>query len=152
MKHLWKIAVSFIILAMIAPGVSAKFNRAEDAIRYRLAVMFLISQHFGRLVEVVKGRQPYDQSAFAQDSAVVETLSKMPWDAFLVPESDRGKTKLNSKALKNQDDFMQAARMLETETAKLAADAKSGDLNIIKNQFGAVAATCKNCHAKFKSR
>ena len=152
MKYPWKFIATIFIIAMVAPGVYAKFNRAEDAIRYRQAVMFLISQHFGHMGEVVRERQPYDQSAFAQESAVVETLSKMPWEAFLYPESDRGQTKLNPKALINQDDFMQAAQKMETETAKLAADAKTGDLNIIKNQFGAVALTCKNCHVKFKSR
>jgi cytochrome c556 len=79
-------------------------------------------------------------------------LSKLPWDAFLYPASDRGQTKLNSKALKNKDDFMQAARKLENETAKLAAAAKTGDLDAVKAQFGATAQTCKGCHGEFKSR
>jgi hypothetical protein len=57
-----------------------------------------------------------------------------------------------SKALKNQDDFIQAARKLEDEAAKLAADAKIGDFNAIKAQFGAAAKTCKGCHGQFKSK
>jgi cytochrome c556 len=46
---------------------------------------------------------------------------------------------------------MQAARKFETETAKLATDAKAGDLNAVKAQFGATAQTCKGCHSEFKS-
>jgi cytochrome c556 len=70
----------------------------------------------------------------------------------LYPESDRGKTKLKSKALKNKDDFMQAALKFEDQTAKLAAAAKIGDLNAIKAQLGAAANTCKGCHSDFKSK
>ena len=152
MKHLGKVVAIIIFMAVAATAVNAKFNKAEDAIRYRQAVMTLIGQHFGSMGQVVKGEQPYDPTAFAADAAVLEMLAKMPWDAFLYPESDRGKTKLESKALKNKDDFMQAARKLEDETAKLAADAKTGDFDAIKGQFGATAKTCKGCHGEFKSK
>ena len=152
MKHLGKVIAIIIFMAVAATAVNATFNKAQDAIRYRQAVMTLIGQHFGSMGQVVKGEQPYNQTSFAEEATVLEMLSKMPWDAFLYPESDRGQTKLKPKALKNQDDFMQAARKLETETAKLAADAKTGDLDPIKAQFGATAKTCKDCHGEFKSR
>jgi len=152
MKHLGKVIATIIFMAVAATAVNATFNKAQDAIRYRQAVMTLIGQHFGSMGQVVKGEQPYNQTSFAEEATVFEMLSKMPWDAFLYPESDRGKTKLKSKALKNKDDFMQAARKFEDETAKLAAAAKTGDLNAIKAQFGAAANTCKGCHSEFKSK
>jgi cytochrome c556 len=152
MKHLGKVIAIVIFMAVAATAVNAKFNKAEDAIRYQQAVMTLIGQHFGSMGQVVKGDEPYDQTAFAANATVLEMLSKMPWEAFLYPQSDRGKTKLKSKALKNKDDFMQAAKKLEDETTKLAAAAKTGDLNAIKAQFGATASTCKDCHGEFKSR
>ena len=151
MKHLGKFIAIIIFMSVAASAVYAKFNKAQDAIRYRQAVMVLIGQHFGSMGQVVKGEQPYDQTSFAEETAILEMLSKMPWDAFLYPESDRGQTKLKSKALKNKDEFMQAARKLENETAKLAAAAKTGDLNAIKAEFGAAAKTCKGCHGEFKS-
>ena len=151
MKHLGNAIAILVILAVAATAVNAKFNKAQDAIRYRQAVMVLIGQHFGTMGQVVKGKQPYNQTSFSEEAAVVEMLSKMPWDAFMYPKSDRGKTKLKSKALENKDDFMQAARMFENEAAMLAANAKSGNLSTIKAQFGATAKTCKNCHDGFKS-
>jgi cytochrome c556 len=152
MKHSVKVITIIIFMAVAATAVNATFNKAQDAIRYRQAVMTLIGQHFGSMGQVVKGKQSYNQTSFAAEAAVFEMLSKMPWDAFLYPESDRGKTKLKSKALKNKDDFMLAARKFEDETAKLAAAAKTGDLNAIKAQFGAAANTCKGCHSEFKSK
>ena len=151
MKHPAKVIAIIIFMVVAATAVNATFNKAQDAIRYRQAVMTLIGQHFGSMGQVVKGEQPYNQTSFGAEATVFEMLSKMPWDAFLYPESDRGKTKLKSKALKNKDDFMQAARNFEDETAKLAAAAKTGDLNAIKAQFGAAANTCKGCHSEFKS-
>ena len=152
MKHLGTVIAFLIVIAVGATAVNAKFNKAKDAIRYRQAVMVLVGQHFGSMGQVVKGKQPYNQTSFAEDAAVLEMLSKLPWDAFLYPESDRGQTKMKSMALKNKDDFTQAARKLETETAKLATDAKTGDFNAVKAQFGATAQTCKGCHSEFKSK
>jgi len=100
MKHLAKIIATLIFMAVAATAVYAKFNKAQDAIRYRQAVMVLVGQHFGSMGEVVKGKQPYNQDSFAEEAAILEMLSKMPWDAFLYLASDRGKTKLNSNALK----------------------------------------------------
>ena len=152
MKHPGKVIAIIIFMTVAVTAVNATFNKAQDAIRYRQAVMTLIGQHFGSMGQVVKGEQPYNQTSFAEEATVLEMLAKMPWDAFLYPASDRGKTKLNSKALKNTEDFMQAARKLENETAKLAAAAKTGELDAVKAQFGATAQTCKGCHGEFKSR
>jgi cytochrome c556 len=67
MKHLGKVMAIVIFMAVAATAVSAKFNKAEDAIRYRQAVMTLIGQHFGSMGQVVKGDEPYDQAAFAAE-------------------------------------------------------------------------------------
>ena len=152
MKHLVKVLAISLFITVAATAVYAKFNKAKDAIRYRQAAMVLIGQHFGSMGQVVKEKQPYDKTSFAEEAAILEMLSKIPWDAFLYPESDRGQTKLKSKALKNKNDFMQAAQNLENETAKLAASAKTGDFSAIKAQFGAAARTCKGCHSEFKSK
>ncbi len=152
MKHLGKVIAMMIFIAVAATAGYANFNKAKDAIRYRQAAMTLIGHHFGGMGQIVKEKQPYDKASFAEEAAVLEMLSKIPWDAFLFPESDRGKTKLKPKAFKNKDEFMQAAKMLEDETAKLAADARTGDFKTIKKQFGATAKSCKDCHGEFKSK
>ena len=152
MKHLRKVIGIIIFMVLAGTAGYADFNKAQDAIRYRQAAMILIGHHFGSMGQVVKGKQTYENASFAGEAAVLEMLAKIPWEAFLFPESDRGKTKLKSKALKNRDEFMQAARMLEDETAKLAAEAKAGNLETIKVQFGIAAKSCKNCHGEFKSK
>ena len=152
MKGMWKIVVCFAIVAGIVGTAYAQFARTDDAIKYRQAVMFLIGQHMGRMAAVVKGKQPHNREDFAQNAALVETLAKLSWDAFLVAGSDKGDTKMKSEALNNQNKFKQAAQNTETEVAKLVSAAKSGDFNSIRAQFGAVGKSCKNCHEQFRSR
>jgi cytochrome c556 len=66
--------------------------------------MFLIAKHFGRMGAVVKGQKPYDREEFARNAALVETLSKLPWEAFTVPGTDKG-TGLKSVAFRKQGEF-----------------------------------------------
>lgn len=148
-----KIAKGLIVLTLVTGflGVAhAQFAKPEDAIQYRQSVMFLIGQHFGRMGAVVKGQSPYDKAAFEQNAATVDTLGMLPWEAFMVPGTDKGKTDLKSSAFKEKDKFMQDAEKLEAETAKLAETARTGDLDAIRTQFGETAKSCKSCHDDFR--
>jgi cytochrome c556 len=152
MKGIWKVIVGFAVVAGVVGAAYAQFARSDDAIKYRQAVMFVIGQHIGRMAAVVKGKQPYNREDFLRNAVLVEILSKLPWDAFLVAGSDMGQTKMKSEALKNKDKFKVAAQNTETEMARLVSASNSGDFNAIKAQFGAVGKSCKNCHVQFRSR
>ena len=152
MKRRHCIIVVMVMAVATAGVVNAKFDRADDAIRYRQSVMVIIGQHFGRMAAVVKGNENYDPAEFENEAAVFAMLSKLPWEAFLYPGSDQGKTQLSSKALKNPNDFMKAAQAFENNAAGLAATAQKGELEAVKAQFGAVAQTCKGCHSEYRSR
>ena len=152
MKGIWKVVVCFAMVVGIIGAAYAQFAKTDDAIKYRQAVMFITGQHIGRMASVVKGEQPYNREDFLRNAVLVETLSKLPWDAFLVAGSDKGQTKTKSEALKKQDKFREAAQNMETETARLVSAAISGDFNAIKAQFGAVGKSCKDCHVQFRSR
>jgi cytochrome c556 len=148
-----KMARILIVLTCITGflGVAyAQFAKPEDAIQYRQSVMFLIGQHFGRMAAVVKGQSPYDKAAFEQNAVIVDTLATLPWEAFMVPGSDQGKTGLKSSAFKEKDKFMQDAKKMEAETVKLAETAQTGNLDAIKTQFGETAKSCKSCHDDFR--
>jgi hypothetical protein len=47
--------------------------------------------------------------------------------------------------------FKEACRQAEAESTKLAAAAKTGNLDNLKTAFGATAGTCKACHDAFRS-
>lgn len=145
-----RLSVGIFLIAVSAVVAAAQFTTAEDAIKYRKAVMVMIVHHFGSMAAAVKGEAAYDPAEFSAHAASVEMLAAMAWDAFMTPGSDRGDTQLKAVALKEPAKFMTAADAFETETARLAAAADSGDLNKIKPQFAAVAQSCSNCHKRYR--
>jgi len=148
MKALLKTIAVLVVFGILIGAAMAQFSKPEDAIKYRQSVMFVIAQHFGRLGAMVKGQQPYDQMTFASNTAVIEALSGLAWEAFLVPGSDSGKTTMKSSVLKDPEGLKSLSQQFQLEVGKLSAAAKGNDFNAIKAQFGAVAQSCKNCHSK----
>jgi cytochrome c556 len=150
MNQIVKTIAILVIFGILVGVAYAQFAKPEDAVKYRQSVMFLIAQHFGRLGAVVKGRQPYDQETFAKNAAIIENLSALPWEAFGAAGSDKGKTTMKAKVLKDPAGFKKLAQQFQMEVGKLATAARGNDFNATKSQFGAVAKSCKACHSKFR--
>jgi cytochrome c556 len=150
MKQFTKPLIVLLILAVSCGAAMAKFASPGDAITYRKAVMQVIKKHFGSMAGVVKGKTPYDKGAFAKDAAILATMSKLPWEASMVPGSAAGDTTLKASALKDADGYMAAAKKFEDAALKLAGAADGGDMGTIKARFGATAQTCKGCHGKYR--
>ena len=150
MKTLFKLLFCIVIVAGALGEAYAQFSSPDEAIRYRQSVMFLMSQHFGRMGAMVKGEPPYNKEIFIGNATVVETLSRLPWEAFMVPGSDKGDTTLKSSAFEQKAKLNETIQTFEKQTAKLAGTAKSGDFSAIKAQFGEVGKSCKACHTQFR--
>jgi len=152
MKKRMMVWVVFLsVVGLLGGAAFAQFAKTEDAIKYRQSVMFLIGQHFSRMGAVVKGEQPYNKDAFAQNAALVDTLYKLPLEAFLTPGSDKG-SHMKAEVLSQKDKFAQRHKATELELDKLDAAAKGGDFNAIKAQFGAAGASCKACHDAYHTQ
>jgi cytochrome c556 len=101
---------------------------------------------------VVKEKTAYDQQAFTGNAMVVEALSHLPWEASMVPGTDKGDTTLNAAVFAEQDEFKASAQAFEAGAAKLVSVSEGGDLSAIKAQFGEVGKSCKGCHDKFRTK
>jgi cytochrome c556 len=101
----------------------------------------------GRLSAMAKGERPFDAAAAQNSAKIIDAVARLPWEAF-VPNSATGDTRLKPEALANAADFKAAADKMQAETAKLAAAA--GSLETLRTQLGAVGASCKGCHDKFR--
>ncbi|MEJ2040829.1 MAG: cytochrome c [Desulfosarcinaceae bacterium] len=140
------------LIACVVTAAFAQFAKPEDAIAYRKSVMTLIGHHFGLMAAVVKGQKPYVPDAFKRNAMLVETFSKLPWEAFMVPGTDKGDTRLLPKAFKEPSKFHEDAQKFEAEAAKLATVSQSGDFEAVRSQFGEVGKACQQCHKAFRSR
>ena len=150
MKKIIILAIVSVFFAGLTGHVSAQFSRPEDAINYRKSVMLIIGHHFGRLGDMLKGVEPYEQDRFANDASLIENLSALSWEAFLTAGSDKGNTTMKSSVLKNPEKFIKVSQNFEQETARLVDVAKDNDVDAVKRQFGKVAKSCKECHSQFR--
>jgi cytochrome c556 len=148
-QMVWVLSLAVVVL--LTGAAFAQFAKTEDAVKYRQSAMFLIGQHFTRMGAVVKGEAPYDKEAFEKNAVLVESLYRLPLEAFLVPGSDKG-SGMKAEALSQKDKFAQMHKATEAELAKLVAAAKGGDMNAIKPQFGAAGGSCKACHDAYRSK
>lgn len=150
MRSLNKSIVLLVVIIATSGIAMAQFAKLEDAITYRKSVMQVIKKHFGSMAGVVKGKIPFDKASFSEDAKVVAMMSRLPWEASLVPGSTEGNTTLSEKALKDTEGFLAVAKRFEDASRELTVAAESGDMALIKKQFGATAQTCGGCHKPYR--
>jgi cytochrome c556 len=149
-----KSAVSFALAAACLTAATAasaqSFQKPEDAIKYRRSVMTLQGAHISALGAMVNGRVPFDAQVAQRHADVLALVSTLPWGAFAVPGSDKGETRAKPEVWSEPAKFKGNSDKLQAETAKLAAAAKTGNLDNLKAAFGSTAGTCKACHDDFQ--
>ena len=148
MKAVLSAAVVLAATVLATPAM-AQFQKPEDAIKYRKASFTVMAAHFGRIGAMANGRVPFDAKVAAENAAIVETMSKLPWAAF-GPGTDKGDTRALPEIWKEQDAFKSGADKMQVEVTKLVAAAKTGNLDNVKAAFGAAGQTCKACHDDYR--
>lgn len=139
-------------LAAAAVPASAQFAKPEDAVKYRQSALSVMGAHFGRIGAMANGRVPFDAKVAAENAELVATLSKLPWAAF-GPGTDKvGNTKAKPEIWAEPAKFKEANEKMMGEATKLAAAAKTGNLDALKTAFGATAASCKACHDAYRAQ
>ena len=135
--------------AIAAAPASAQFAKPEDAIKYRKAALTVMGAHFGRIGAVVKGASPYNAAEVQANAAVVEMMSKLPFDAFGAG-TDKGETRAKPEIWTNTDKFKASADQMQKAVLTLSNAARSGNPDQLKAAFGDVGKTCKACHDEFR--
>lgn len=150
MKALACFSLAAALVAMAAPA-SAQFAKPEDAIKYRQSALSVMSAHFGRIGAMANGRVPFDAKVAVDNADIVATMAKLPWAAF-GPGTDKGSipTRAKPEIWTDQAKFRENSEKLVAETTKLAAAAKTGNLDALKVAFSATAGACKTCHDGFR--
>ncbi len=144
------ILAAAIGLATALPA-AAQFKNAEAAIIYRQSVMQVQNFHLGRIFAMANGRMPFDAKVAAEDAALLDTIDKLPFVAF-IDGSDKGDTKAKPEVWKERAKFDAAALKMQEDVAKLNAAAKTGSLDAIKAAAGAVGQSCKACHDDYQAK
>ncbi|MFO1218864.1 MAG: cytochrome c [Burkholderiaceae bacterium] len=150
MKRL--IVASAATLATLASlPAAAQFQKPEDAIKYRQSAFTVMANHLGRVSAMAQGRAPFDAKAAADNAAIVVTMSKLPFAAF-VEGSDKGApTRAKPEVWKDSAKVKDLAEKMQAEAVKFEAAAKSGNLDSIKAAVGDLGKACKACHDDYRN-
>lgn len=149
MKRLALTAATALLALTTALPAAAQFQRPDDAVKYRKGAFFVMGQHMGRIGAMAQGRVPFDAAAATANAEIVQTLSKLPFTAF-VDGTDKGDTRALPKIWSERAQFDAAAKKMQDEVANLVVAAKANDLEKVKAAFGAVGQSCKACHDNFR--
>ena len=147
----FRILVLATLAAGFSAGASAQFAKPEDAIKYRKNALFVMQQHFARVGAMASGRTPFDAKAAAENAAIAESMARLPWAGF-GPGTDVGDTKAKPEIWKEQARFKELADKMQAEMGKLAAAAKTGNLDSVKSAVQATSGSCKACHDDYRAK
>ena len=148
MKTSASIALIATVLAFTTPA-SAQFAKPDDAVKYRKNALFVMQQNFGRVAAMASGKAPFDAKVAAESAAVADYMGKLPWAAF-GEGTDKGDTRAKAEIWKESAKFKEYADKMQAEMSKLAAAAKTGNLDSIKTAVNATGGTCKTCHDAYR--
>jgi cytochrome c556 len=147
-----KKAAFLLVLACAAfsSTASAQFARPEQAVKYRQSALTLMNTHLGRIGAMANGRAPFDAKLATENAELLSTLSHLPWQAF-GPGTDKISQRAKPEIWTQQARFNELSEKMTAETAKLAAAAKTNNLDNLRAAFTATAASCKTCHDVFRN-
>jgi cytochrome c556 len=135
-------------LALAAPA-QAQFAKPEDAYRYRASVMFLQSQHLGRINAQLKSDKP-NLELIAANAAVLDTINRLFFAAFPEGSDKVANSRAKPDIWKDQSKFKQYADRVNADVSQLLAASKAGDLAAVRASFQSVGQGCKACHDDFR--
>jgi cytochrome c556 len=145
------LSLSVAAAAAFALPAQAQFAKPEDAAKYRQSAFALMGAHMGRINGQLKSGSP-DMKVIQSSAALVETLSRLPFEAF-PPGSDMvPATKAKPEIWSDTAKFKQLGEKMQAEVSKLNAVARGGDAKAIQAQVGAVGQACKACHDDYRAK
>jgi cytochrome c556 len=143
------VALAGALLGHAALAQAPSFATPQQAIEYRQATLKELQQNFKRVADMVSGRTSFDAAVAESSAARAAELIKQPWAGF-GPGTEGGKA--NPAIWQEFDNFQAAATRAQEEVGKLAAAAKTGNLDAIKAAVGQAGAACKACHDQYRRR
>lgn len=146
------LATAALIGFATALPAAAQFQKPEDAVKYRKAGFTLMAAHFGRIGAMAQGKAPFDGASAAANAEIVAMLSKLPYAGFVEGTSGTEKGSPKANVWSERAKFDAAAKKMQEEVGKLAAAAKTNNLDQLKTAFGAAAGSCKSCHDDFRNQ
>ena len=127
--------------------------KPEILVKQRQAAMTLQGKYFGPLAGMAQGKVPYNADTVAMNSALLDALSRMPWDGFVPASKDATvKTAALPAIWSEPAKFKEAEETFTKAVAHLVAVSRGGDEAAQKAAIGGVGKACGGCHQNFREK
>jgi cytochrome c556 len=127
--------------------------KPEIMVKQRQAAMTLQGKYFGPMAGMAAGKVPYNADTVAFNSAMLDALSRMPWDGFAESTKDvTVKTAALPAIWSEPAKFKDAQDNLQKQVQALVAVSRGGDEAAQKAAIGAVGKACGACHQNFREK
>jgi cytochrome c556 len=150
-----KFLLAGVALALTAGYTAGAFAQAkpEVMVKQRQAAMTLQGKYFGPMAGMAAGKVPYNADTVAFNSAMLDALSRMPWDGFPESTKDAGvKTAALPAIWSEPAKFKEAQENYQNAVQNLVKVSRGGDEAAQKTAIGAVGKTCGGCHQNFREK
>jgi len=127
--------------------------KPETLVKQRQAAMTLQGKYAGPLGAMAAGKAPYNADTVAFNSAMLDALSRMPWDGFAPSTKDTtAKTAALPTIWSEPAKFKQAQDHFQEAVQALVKVSRGGDEATVKAAIGTVGKACGACHQDFREK
>jgi cytochrome c556 len=127
--------------------------KPEIMVKQRQAAMTLQGKYFGPLAGMAQGKVPYNADTVAMNAALLDALSRMPWDGFAPASKDATvKTAALPAIWSEPAKFKTAQDNFQNAVQGLVKVSRGGDEAAQKQAIGAVGKACGGCHENFREK
>ena len=144
------LAAAFSVgLALAGPAVAD----GAGEIKYRQAVMKAVGGQMGAMKLIIQGKSANKGNLVGHAEAML-ALAKVSATAFPKGSGpEAGKTRALADIWAKWDEFQKVAQAFVTESEKMVAAAKTGDMGAAGKQLGALGkGACGACHKPFRAK
>ena len=149
-----------LLFAGLAFALGAGFTQTafsqvkpEILVKQRQAAMTLQGKYFGPLAGMAQGKVPYNAETVAMNAALLDALSRMPWDGFAPASKDATVKNAALPAVWSEPaKFKDAQDTFQHAVQELVKVSRSGDEAAQKAAIGGVGKACGGCHQNFREK
>jgi cytochrome c556 len=143
-----KLSLTFLLVVSVTAAIAGP---VEDQIKTRQSAYTFIAWNCAKIKsQVVDHPETFNKDAVAAAANLIAAAANTGLGSLYGEGTDQGigwkQTRLKPEFFQKKDEVTVAANTFNVAANELAKVASTGDVNLIKTQFGKVGESCKGCH------
>ncbi len=140
-----------LTILLAATATAAIAGPIEEQIRFRQSAYSFMAWNVAKIKsQIVDHPETYNKGSVAAAANAIAAVANSGLGSLYGEGTDQGigwtQTRLKPEFFQKKEEVTAAANIFNVAANELAKVAATGDVNLIKPQFGKVGESCKGCH------